>query len=112
MIADPTKTKKALKIVEELQFASIMGSMKFVLLIWFIHLLMPSESKHKEVYSRRFNYGFDRNFINMTVDASNKTHLGALKIWNARKLPTLSVNLVYVVVLAVKVFSYLVEGQH
>lgn len=42
-----------------------------------------------------FSYGHNRNIINFTIDSSNKTHLGAMKIWNLITIRTLSVNCVY-----------------
>lgn len=55
-------------------------------------LIALSQAKHKEVQSRYFSYGYNKDFINMTIDGSNKTHLGAMRIWNYKKIPNLSVN--------------------
>jgi len=50
-------------------------------------------SANQKMVSKKFEFGFNRDFINMTIDPKNATHLGAIKMWVLKEIRSVKITI-------------------
>lgn len=74
------------------QFYLDMKTVLILVLSIYLTAAPSHAASHKELVYKALNYGFDRNFVNVTFGPRNETHLPATYIYILKQIPVIFVS--------------------